>query len=129
MGYNIFSRLFKKPKEEQEEHEEQQETVNAIFSISIVADDEGYLNIDCSFDTSADNVHEVIADTFFCMDDGKISATALQLIVTKLSEMDIEIDKEEFLSKVILEYARFSSESKAKKQHPIVSPIDVFKLE
>ena len=122
MGYNIFSRLFKKPKEEQE-------IVTSIVSITIVADDEGYLNIDCSFDMSADNVHEVIADTFFCMDEGKVSATALQLIVTKLSEMDIEIDKEEFLSKVILEYARFSSESKAKKQQPIVSPIDVFKLE
>ena len=62
MGYNIFSRLFKKPKEEQ------QETVTSIVSIAIIADDEGYLNIDCSFDMSADNIHEVIADTFFCMD-------------------------------------------------------------
>ena len=126
MGYNIFSRLFKKPKEEQQE---EQETVTSIVSITIVADDEGYLNIDCSFDMSADNIHEVIADTFFCMDEGKVSATALQLIATKLSEMDTEIDKDEFLAKIIVEYARFSAESKAKKQHPIVSPIDVFKLE
>jgi hypothetical protein len=128
MGYNIFRKLFKTEKVEQEA--KQEDTVTQVFSLFIVADDEGFLNIDCEWDAGAANIHEVIADTFFSMDEGKVAAMALSMIASNINGMDVEeSQKDEFIAKIIVEYARLSAESKANSEHPVVSPIDVFKLE
>ena len=128
MGYNIFRKLFKKEKPDQEV--EQQDTVTQLFSLFIVADDEGFLNIECEWDASVPNIETIIADTFFSMDEGKVSAPALSMIASNINQMDIEeSQKDEFIGKIIIEYAKLSEESKANNEHPVVSPIDVFKLE
>ena len=125
MGYNIFRRLFKRKPEP-----ENQETVTSLFSISIIADDEGYLNINCEWDSATPNIYEIIADTLFSMDEGKIAASVLTIMSSKLEELDLEdLEKDEFIARIVVEYARLSAENKSQNNSPIISPLDVFKLE
>jgi len=127
MGYNIFRSLFKnKDKLKKQE----QETVTSLFSVSIVADDEGYLNINCEWDKTVPNIHQVIADTLFSMDEGKVAASVLTIISSRLDELNLEdLERDEFIARIVVEYAKLSAESKAEQDGPIISPIDVFTLQ
>ena len=127
MGYNIFRSLFRnKDKPKQQE----QETVTSLFSISIVADDEGYLNINCEWDATVPNIYQIIADTLFSMDEGKVAASVLTIISSRIDELDLEgLERDEFIARIVVEYAKLSAESKAEQDGPIINPIDVFTLQ
>ena len=64
------------------------------------------------------------------MDEGKIAASVLTIMSSKLEELDLEdLEKDEFIARIVVEYARLSAENNSQNNSPIISPLDVFKLE